>query len=183
MRVFVLTTGRSGSTTFARAAGHFDNFTAAHESRWGVPRLSSRLDYPDQHIEVDNRLAWMLGMLEQQYGDDPDVRWVHLIRNEEACANSFVEWQGQLLEKVWMQGILGLRATRRMQPFDQRVLALDMVRTINLNIGMFLARREHTREMHLEQATEEWPAFCEWIGATGNLAASTREWSCRYNAS
>lgn len=183
MRVFVLTTGRSGSTTFARAAGHFDNYTAAHESRWGIPRLSSRLAYPDQHIEVDNRLSWMLGALEDAWGADSDVRWVHLVREEMACARSFVEWQGRLLEKVWLQGVLGLRNTKRMHPGDQEVLAADMVRTINRNIEMFLSCREHVQTLHLERASEEWPLFCEWIGATGNLAASQREWSCRYNAS
>ena len=35
MRVFVLCTGRSGSTTFVRACQHIDNYTASHESTAG----------------------------------------------------------------------------------------------------------------------------------------------------
>ena len=60
-RVFVLCTGRCGSTTFARAAAHATNFTAKHESR--TYKLGAqRLAYPDNHIEVDNRLAWWRGV-------------------------------------------------------------------------------------------------------------------------
>ena len=40
-----------------------------------------RLDYPDQHIESDNRLAWYAGRLEKRYGDD--AFYVHLKRDRQ----------------------------------------------------------------------------------------------------
>ena len=83
--VFVLCTGRCGSVSFAKACGHFSNYTAGHESN-RYPG-SVRLVYPEAHIEVDNRLAWLLGGLDERYGDD--AFYVHLVRNEEQVAASY----------------------------------------------------------------------------------------------
>ena len=86
MNVFVLCTGRSGSTTFYRACRHITNYSAGHELNTSeVGR--ARLDYPEDHIEVDNRLSWLLGRLDQAYGDR--AFYVHLTREEEATARSF----------------------------------------------------------------------------------------------
>jgi len=87
MNVFVLNTGRCGSTTFARACRHISNFSSAHESRtylFGEERLA----YPSNHIEVDNRLSWLLGRLDRKYGDR--AVYVHLKRNIHDTAASFV---------------------------------------------------------------------------------------------
>ena len=86
MNVFVLCTGRSGSTTFYRACRHITNYSAGHELNTSeVGR--ARLDYPEDHIEVDNRLSWLLGRLDQAYGDR--AFYVHLTREEEPTARSF----------------------------------------------------------------------------------------------
>ncbi|MFM8634352.1 MAG: hypothetical protein ACKOEX_06015, partial [Planctomycetia bacterium] len=66
--VFVLCTGRCGSVTFAKACGHFRNYSTGHETNRAPG--PARLAYPDGHIEIDNRLAWFLGGLEERYGDD-----------------------------------------------------------------------------------------------------------------
>lgn len=87
-RVFVLNTGRCGSMTFARACEHLTNFTAGHETRARVVGFEARMDYPNWHIEVDNRLTWFLGPLSQRY---PDAFYVHLRRDSEAVINSFVQ--------------------------------------------------------------------------------------------
>ena len=51
------------------------NFTAGHETR--TNRLgAARLDYPDRHIEADNRLSFFLGKLNARWGDD--AHYVHL---------------------------------------------------------------------------------------------------------
>ena len=80
MNVFVLCTGRCGSMTFAKACGHISNYTSAHESRKQLkpkaPR--ERFIYLDFHIEVDNRLAWFLGTLNEIYGTN--AFYVHLKR-------------------------------------------------------------------------------------------------------
>ena len=65
MNVFILSTGRSGSQTFARACAHVSNYTSAHESRSGLLG-DAHFDYPDNHIESDNRLSWMLGRLDRK---------------------------------------------------------------------------------------------------------------------
>ena len=54
MRVFILCTGRTGSTTIIKAARHIKNYTADHESlarKFGEDRFK----YPDNHIEADNQ--------------------------------------------------------------------------------------------------------------------------------
>lgn len=73
MRVFVLTTGRSGSMTFHRAATYATNHTVGHETNAG--RVGpERFAYPDNHIEADNRLAWFLGELDHRYGERSALR-------------------------------------------------------------------------------------------------------------
>src|SRR5438132_14275765 len=87
MNVFVLCTGRCGSQTFIKACSHLSNYSSAHESR--MPLLGpERLRYPINHIEADNRLSWLLGRLDKAYADE--AFYVHLIRDEEAVAASFV---------------------------------------------------------------------------------------------
>ena len=90
VNVFVLSTGRCGSLSFARACAHLTNYTAGHESRAHLFGRE-RLDYPDNHIEVDNRLAWFLGPLAERY-DDRDVLYVHLTRDPQETAESLVAW-------------------------------------------------------------------------------------------
>ncbi|MEJ1383421.1 MAG: hypothetical protein RPV21_03475, partial [Candidatus Sedimenticola sp. (ex Thyasira tokunagai)] len=67
MNIFILNTGRCGSTTFIEACRHITNYSAAHESR--IQLIGDRrLAYPQNHIEADNRLSWLLGRLEHTYG-------------------------------------------------------------------------------------------------------------------
>ena len=103
--VFVLCTGRCGSTTFARACQHLSNFTVGHESR--VDLIGpDRLAYPQAHIEVDNRLSWMLGRLGAAFDDD-ETLWVHLIRDEEETARSFVKRFGRGIIRVGKPEVYG----------------------------------------------------------------------------
>lgn len=86
MNVFILNAGRSGSKTFARACDHITNFTSAHESRSGLLG-EGHFAYPDNHIESDNRLAWLLGRLDRKYGDR--AFYVHLTRDVGPVAASW----------------------------------------------------------------------------------------------
>jgi len=73
--IFVLSTGRCGSTTFYKACSHFSNYTSGHEtlsSKLGIQRFA----YPAFHIESDNRLSWLLGRLDTEYGNS--AFYVHL---------------------------------------------------------------------------------------------------------
>ena len=85
--VFVLCTGRCGSTTFVRACQHIENFTAGHESRAKLLG-SDRVSYPKKHIEADNRLTWFLPRLTSNI--DPDTTlFVHLTRSQSEVVKSF----------------------------------------------------------------------------------------------
>src|SRR4029079_4844381 len=103
MRVFVLCSGRCGSTNFALACRHFTNYTVGHEQNTG--RIGeSRLAYPDDHIEVDNRLSWYLGGLGERYGDD--AFYVHLTREEDDVAASFSRrWKIGII-RAYAKGII-----------------------------------------------------------------------------
>lgn len=175
MNVFILCTGRCGSTTFIRAAEHITNFTSAHESR-ARDIGPARVDYPPDHIEADHYLAWFLGKLDRAYGDN--ARYVHLTRDPEAVARSWTEvrdWIGSL-PSAYRDGIL--KATRA----SFRDTCRDQVDTVNENIRHFLKDKSHTLSFALENAAEDWPRFWQWIGAEGNYEASLAEWSVRHNA-
>lgn len=177
MNVFVLCTGRCGSTTFARACSHIRNFSAAHESRTG--RLGDdRLRYAPQHIEIDNRLAWLLGRLEAAYG--PKAFYVHLQRNRSEVAASFARRANRGIMRAYGgDGILlGLSSDT-----DALELAFDYIDTVTANITAFLRDKPHRLAFPLEQARTVFPEFWARIGAEGDLGAALDEFGVRHNAS
>ncbi len=173
MRVFVLTTGRSGSSTFAKACSHIENYSVGHESRMRSGS-QQRLNYPERHIEVDNRLSWLLGRLNDQFGDDPF--FVHLVRERTAVAESY--YQRRLgrnsIIRAYVFGIL----------YQEKVTladCLDYYDTVNSNIEFFLNDKSKKMLFHLDQAEEDFQTFWEKIGAQGNLQAALMEWKVPYN--
>lgn len=176
MNVFVLNTGRCGSLTFIRACSHISNYSAGHESRISVAG-PGRLAYPEQHIEADNRLSWLLGRLDEAYGDR--AFYVHLSRNVQGVADSFVRRADFGIMKAYREGILmggqpGLSA---------RDVALDYIETVEANIRLFLRGRPNTMRFSLEDAAADFPVFWNRIGATGDLDRATGVWSVSHNAS
>ena len=102
MNVFILSTGRCGSTTFIKACEHITNYTALHESR-STRLASDRLNYADNHIESDNRLSWILGRLDEKYGDG--AFYVFLSRNELETRQSFSKRCQFGIMKAYEKGI------------------------------------------------------------------------------
>ncbi len=177
MNVFVLCTGRCGSTTLIKACHHIQNFSAAHESRSN--RLgASRFRYPENHIEADNRLSWLLGRLEETYGDR--AFYVHLQRDLETTAQSFVKRYHQGIIKAYRgDGILlGLAEST-----DPLAVAKDYCHTVTANITAFLKGKPHQMDFHLETAQADFANFCDRIGAEVNLEVALEEFQVRYNAS
>jgi hypothetical protein len=176
MNVFILNSGRCGSTTFYQACRHIDNFTAGHETR---VRLigPDRLAYPDRHIEADNRLSWLLGRLDLAYGDS--AWYVHLTREREATAASFARREGFGIMKAYREGIL-LEGGPGLTALD---FAYDYLDTVEANIGLFLKDKRRTMAFSVEQAREDFSAFWRWIGAEGDLEKALSEWDNSYNAS
>lgn len=175
MNVFILNTGRCGSTTFIAACRHITNFTAGHESR--IHLLGpGRLAYPDNHIEADNRLAWLLGRLDTAYGDD--ARYVHLRRDRERVAASFARRMEFGIMKAYWEGVL-----LREQAPDALAAAHDYIDTVEANILRFLQDKRYIMPFRLETARDDFPAFWDWIGAAGELDQALAEWDIRHNTS
>ena len=202
-RVFVLSTGRCGSTTLARSCAHITNHTSGHETNWG--RLGDvRLDYPDDHIEVDNRLSWFLGTLAARY---PDALYVHLVRDREQVVESFLKrwpWDPPA-GRIGLPRLLG-RATGRLTPgvvatsilpafayqvagrkepipvADRPTVAGHYVDTVTANIDAFVRDRPH-RRVDLETLAADLPDLWTWIGAEGDLDTAIAELGVRHNAS
>ena len=175
MNVFVLCTGRCGSMTFERACAHIANYTAAHESR-AAELGESRLEYPDRHIEIDNRLSWLLGRLERKYGDD--AFYVHLRRNDRDTARSCVKRYSAGIIKAYRQEILiGL-----LEETDPMTVSLDYCDTVNSNIESFLKDKTNKLTVELETIEQGFAAFWQAIGAEGDLDAALEEFGVQYNS-
>ena len=176
VNVFILNSGRCGSTTFIRACSHITNYSAGHETRAGLIG-PERLNYPDNHIEADNRLSWYLGRLDLKYGDD--AFYVHLKRDRQATAESFAKRADFGIMQAYREGIvLGLQG----EP-EPVAIARDYLDTVDANIGHFLKDKQHTLHLRLESAKEDFLRFWEWIDASGPLETALLEWDTTYNSS
>lgn len=176
MNVFILNSGRCGSTTFIQACRHMTNFSAGHESR--LTKIGSeRLAYPDRHIEADNRLCWLLGRLDEAYGDG--AFYVHLQREREATAASFARRMDFGIMKAYRDGIL-LEGEPGQSDLD---IARDYLDTVEANICRFLRDKPQQMAFRLEQAKADFTLFWQRIGAEGDLQAALAEWDVRHNAS
>ncbi|MGB3239645.1 MAG: tetratricopeptide repeat protein [Geitlerinemataceae cyanobacterium] len=177
MNVFILCTGRCGSTTFVEACSSIQNYTSAHESRTGLLG-DARFQYPENHIEADNRLAWFLGRLENAYGDR--AFYVHLTRDREETAQSYSK-------RVHKTGIMNAYARGIIQgaspDTDLFDISLDYWDTVNSNIELFLLNKTHKMKFSLETAKEDFEKFWHWIGAQGDSSAALSQWDRQYNAS
>ncbi|HEY9052972.1 MAG TPA: hypothetical protein VIQ03_15580 [Gammaproteobacteria bacterium] len=176
MNIFILNAGRCGSTTFIKACQHIQNFTALHESR-SVFTGTQRLEYPDNHIEADNRLSWFLGRLDQKYGNN--AFYVHLTRNHESMTESFARRKDYGIMKAYKEGILQ-GGTELQTAHD---LALDYIETVEANIMLFLKDKTNKMTFRLESAKDDLAVFWNAIGAEGNLVSALAEWDVHYNAS
>jgi hypothetical protein len=143
MNVFVLSPGRCGSVTLAHACRHATNFRVGHETNCRLLG-SRRFVYPPDFIEIDNRLIWMLGRLQQAYGDK--AWYVNLSRDPESIAQSY--------NKRWhvVAGIIpayrtGILMIPNAKPIE---ICRDYVETATANISEFLKDKSHVLPMTLE---------------------------------
>lgn len=185
MNVFVLCTGRCGSTTFIKACHHIVNFTAAHQSRCCL-LAAERLHYPANHIEADNRLSWFLGRLDEKYGDK--AFYVHLVRNRRETAESFAKRFGPGITGAYYPGIVtqnkDLEGFGQQLPPEQKLqVCLDLWDTVNTNIALFLKDKSQKLRFDLAHAQDHFREFWQRIGARGDLQAALNEWNVMYNAS
>lgn len=174
--VFVLSTGRTGTVTLTRACQHIKNYSCSHESR---SRLlgESRLAYPEHHIEIDNRLVWMLGRLDQKFGRE--AFYVHMKRNPEATAKSYFNRRcGNItILPAYQRGIL-----KRLDRANMDT-ARDMIETVNRNIETFLKDKPYQMEFNLESAEIDMTRLFDFIGADVDEEVAMKEFEIRHNKS
>jgi hypothetical protein len=153
------------------------NYTASHELR--IAEIGAqRLDYPDHHIEADNRLAWFLGRLDEAYGDN--AFFVHLTRPRNKVAESYARRADFGLMHAYKNGILGYPKQTNYDAID---IAFDACDTIDANIRLFLRDKSHTMPFALENAAIDFGQFWSWIGAEGDHQAALAEWRVKTNTS
>lgn len=175
INVFVLNTGRCGSVSFIESCKYITNYSSSHESlikQTGTKRLS----YPEYHIEADNRLSWFLGRLDNKYADD--AFYVHLKRNTDDVAQSFMNRQNMGIMKAYKEGVL-----LGGENSSQSDIANDYIDTVESNIELFLKDKTHKMEFVLENARIDFQKFWRLIGADGNLQAALDEWDIKHNPS
>jgi len=176
--ILVLCTGRCGSMTFARAAAHLPGWTAGHETRTHVTG-PARFAWPAHHIEVDNRLSWMLGRLDRAWGDR--AAYVHLTRDPEEVARSFASRAANGIMRAYRTDILARSMARVPRP-SLIDTCRDYVDTVTENITMFLRDKTHVLPMRLETLPQDFDLFCGWAGIGGDLTAARAELAIRHNA-
>ena len=176
MNVFILNSGRCGSSTFIKACQHITNYSSAHES------LSSktgalRFNYPLDHIEADNRLSWLLGRLDNKYADE--AFYVHLARNNINVTASFSKRINFGILKAYEQGIL----MHEQHLLPAKDIAEDYIETVESNIKLFLKDKSKKINVSVETAKTDFTEFWDSIGAEGNLKKALKEWDTKHNAS
>ena len=176
MNIFILNSGRCGSTTFIRACQHITNYTSAHESLLTKTGLE-RFNYANNHIEADNRLCWFLGRLDETFGDN--AYYVHLSRNPDETVKSFSSRINFGILKAYEQGIL-LHEKHKL-PADE--IAADYIQTVESNIKHFLKDKSNTMNVSLDSIKTDFTEFWGNINAQGDLAEALKELDINYNAS
>ena len=176
MNVFILNSGRCGSSTFIQACQHIKNYSAAHESL-STQLGDKRLAYAQNHIEADNRLCWVLGRLDKKYADN--AVYVHLYREVNDTIKSFVKRMDYGIMQAYRDGVL-MGCGR---DINETAIANDYLLTIETNIECFLKDKSQQMKFSMENAKEDFKKFWDLISAEGDLEAALAEWDVAYNKS
>jgi len=176
VNIFILNTGRCGSSTFIKSCEHITNYSCAHESL-STLLGEQRFAYPSQHIEADNRLSWFLGKLDKMYGNN--AFYVHLSRDKQQTVESFSKRENFGIMQAYKDGILlGGESDQTAQQ-----IAEDYIETIESNINLFLKDKKNKMTFSLENADKDFKKFWNRISAEGDLQAALKEWDVNYNSS
>lgn len=104
MNIFLISPGRTATTTFSEAFKKVEGYTSSHESRCQYLG-EDRVLYPKNHFECDNRLVWFLPRLTEKYSKTSIL--VNIIRDRNDIAKSYNKrWAGIRIMKSYSQGIL-----------------------------------------------------------------------------
>jgi len=180
MRIFILSTGRCGSTAIEKACQHIENYTSGHES---LVRYfgENRFHYKDNHIESDNRLCWHLGQLQKLYGDT--AFYVHLRRDRDKVAKSFMQryFLGSIVDSFC--GAIKKSPPELMTKEERLQACYDYVDTVNDNIEHFMSDKKSKMVINLENITDDFTELWHRINAKGNLKSALNEFKIKHNPS
>lgn len=176
MNIFILTSGRAGSVTFIKACQHIKNYSSSHESRSRFIG-AARMQYPKNHIEADNRLSWLLGRLDKEYGNN--AFYVYLKRDSQAVANSYLNryYYPWSIIYSYREGII----MGGLEDANPSEICIDYCNTINSNIDLFLRDKTNKMVFNLENAKQDFQLFWEAIDAVGDFDSALMEWDKSYN--
>jgi hypothetical protein len=142
-----------------------------------------RFFYPDQHIESDNRLSWMLGTLEKEYGTAPI--YVHLFRDKAEVISSFTKRYSAGLTTGIMHafghGILQISET--FNDYDLPKLAEMYVDVVTDNIESFLRNKPRVVRMSMNDPIASVCEIWERGRIQGDLQRAIDEWETKHNKS
>lgn len=173
----MLTTGRTGSTSFIRACAHATNYTAGHESRTRDV-LPYRLGFPDQHIECDNRLFFYLGLLDEMFGQE--AFYVHLTRDPAEVERSYLErWPDPVtLGRGWADMVMMRHSLdKELRP----QVVHDALAAMNAGFRSFIKDKPHQMTIAMEDCPVTFLEFWDAIGAEGDREAAGKEWTVPHN--
>ena len=183
MNVFILNTGRCGSSAFIKACSHITNYSSAHESQNGLLQ-KSRFNFPKNHIEADNRLSWQLGKLDEAYGND--AIYVHLKRSTKDTARSFARRYSDGIIKAFYITLISnnqpktiKKMSKQSEPID---VAIDYCDTVNSNIKFFLKDKKHKMLIKIENIDKDFILFWKLIDAKGNINDALDEFNIKHNS-
>lgn len=143
MNIFVLSPGRTATTTLSYAFSKIEGYTSGHEIN--VQYLGQkRVDYPLKHIECDNRLVWFLPRLTKKYSKDGVL--VIIYKDFNQIADSYNKrWYKINMMKSYSQGIL-------MRSLNQNTsdVCLDYVENVYEHLEYFSDHWEKVVRINLD---------------------------------
>ena len=181
MNVFVLAPERSGTTTFFKACSHITNYTVAHETNQNSILRHFNMWYPDNHIEIDNRLTFNLGWLDLYH---PNAYYVHLQRDLINTATSLSKryFNHGNVVRGYLDSIIGVRP-EKVPDHHLFGVAMQFVNMTRYNIYAFLKGKKHM-DFHIDiDPQNSFKKFWDAIGAEGDLNAALAEFQIKHNAS
>ena len=177
MNVFVLSSGRTGTVTFAAACKHIKGYSVGHEQNVCLTG-EARFSYPDNHIEVDNRLSWLLGRLDSHHNSS--AFYVHLTRDPKKVYESYYRRRNRFrtIVNAYHEGIL-MRSDAISQDSCK-----DLVHTIDTNIKLFLKdKADCSVIVSLENVESDFFEFIRRIGAEVDEEKALKELRTSHNSS
>lgn len=175
MNIFILSTGRCGSTSFIKACQHAVNYTAGKETRYKL-LFPKKWEYPVGHIESDPRLWCQLQVLDQYF---PSAWYVHLTRDVNEVIDSYVHKFTKRSDPIGQMRAWAELRGRRVD--DPRELALDMIITMRTTIDNFIMGRPHMT-IDINDVERKFEDFWIWGNLRGDMEAAQREFLLKHNA-